>query len=451
MFSVSEVTRAVRLCLEENVGEVWVEGEIGNHRRQSSGHQYFTLKDTGAQLSCVFFARPGLRLRQVELAEGMCVRVRGLLTVYEARGVYQLNVKRVEAAGAGALAAKFEAMKRRLEAEGLFDQGRKRALPRFPKRVALVTSPTGAVIRDMLHVFERRAPWIELLVSPVRVQGAGAAAEIAAAIRELNDLGSGLPTVDVIVVARGGGSAEDLWEFNEEAVARAIFDSALPVVSAVGHETDFSIADFTADLRAPTPSAAAELIAPDGAELALQIQQLGARIQREAVAATQQLRAQIEAFAEGTLRRELPRRVAEGWQNLDGSTESLSQRMRLGLAGFRQRLEAAGGLLREHRPDRLLALRRQELDALTAHLAERGRRRLEEKSLAFSQRSRVLALLAPEATLRRGYTITMDADGVILRRGNQVPAGATLRTRFTDREIVSKTKSRAPGRARLLD
>ncbi|RYD76231.1 MAG: exodeoxyribonuclease VII large subunit, partial [Verrucomicrobiaceae bacterium] len=212
VLTVSQLTKSVRAALEQSIGQVWVEGEVSNYRKQASGHQYFTLKDEGSQLSCVMFARPGMWRKEVPLADGMCVQARGNLTVYEARGQYQLNVQLVQAGGAGLLQAKFEALKRKLEAEGLFDPERKQSMPPFPTAIGIVTSPTGAALRDMLNILARRAPWMRLIISPVRVQGEGAAEEIAAAVEELNrfeDLG--LRPVDIIVVARGGGSAEDLW------------------------------------------------------------------------------------------------------------------------------------------------------------------------------------------------------------------------------------------------
>ncbi len=262
VLTVAELTRSIRGLLETRFGSVWVQGEISNHRAYASGHQYFTLKDQRAQISCVIF-RDTLPPGSPPLSDGAQVQVFGQITVFEARGQYQLSVQIVQARGLGLLQAKFEALKRRLEAEGLFDPARKRALPKFPRRIGIVTSPSGAAIRDMLNVLSRRAPNVEVLINPVRVQGTGAAAEIAAAIHEFNRAGTPWQPVDLIVLARGGGSIEDLWEFNEEIVARAIFASGLPVVSAVGHEIDFTIADFVADLRAPTPSAAAELIVAD--------------------------------------------------------------------------------------------------------------------------------------------------------------------------------------------
>src|SRR5436309_11838046 len=266
VLTVSELTRSIRGTLETKFGAVWVQGEISNYKLHPSGHQYFTLKDQRAQIGCVIWRDTMAPLRQ-PLADGAQVQVYGTVTVYETRGQYQLSVQILQPRGVGLLQARFEALKRKLQSEGLFAPERKRPLPKFPQRIGIVTSPSGAAIRDMLNVLRRRAPWLQILISPVRVQGTGAAQEIAVAIRELATPNQAFAPVDLIVVARGGGSIEDLWEFNEEIVARAIFHSAVPVVSAVGHEIDFTICDFAADLRAPTPSAAAELIVPDVVDL----------------------------------------------------------------------------------------------------------------------------------------------------------------------------------------
>src|SRR5438105_4414667 len=250
VFTVSELTRAIRGTLETRFCAVWVQGEISNYKQHPSGHQYFTLKDSRAQIACVIFRNAPLSIRQ-PLADGAQVQVYGNVSVFEARGQYQLSVEIVQPRGLGLLQAKFEALKRKLEAEGLFDPTRKKSLPKFPKRIGIVTSPSGAAIRDILNILRRRARGIEILINPVRVQGIGAAAEIASAINELSNPSAIWPPLDLIVVARGGGSMEDLWEFNEEIVAQAIAAAPLPIVSAVGHEIDFTIADFVADLRAP--------------------------------------------------------------------------------------------------------------------------------------------------------------------------------------------------------
>src|SRR5713101_1620729 len=281
VLTVSELTRSIRGILETKFGAVWVQGEVSNYKLHPSGHQYFTLKDARAQIACVIFRNTMAPLRSgggrpLPLVDGAQMQVYGNVSVFEARGQYQLSVQILQPIGLGVLQAKFDALKRKLDAEGLFAPERKRPLPKFPKRIGIVTSPSGAAIRDMLNVLRRRAPWLRILINPVRVQGAGAAQEIAVAIRELAMPNKNWQPLDLIAVTRGGGSIEDLWEFNEEIVARAIFNSTVPIVSAVGHEIDFTICDFVADLRAPTPSAAAELIVPDVIDLRRQIAELAA-------------------------------------------------------------------------------------------------------------------------------------------------------------------------------
>ncbi|HEV7866032.1 MAG TPA: exodeoxyribonuclease VII large subunit, partial [Chthoniobacteraceae bacterium] len=347
IFSVSEITRSVRNALESQIGTVWVEGEISNYRKQASGHQYFTLKDDGSQLSCVLFQRPGMWRKQVALSDGMCVQVRGALTVYEARGQYQLNVQLVQPAGAGLLQARFEALKRKLDAQGLFGAERKRPLPILPTMLAIVTSPTGAALRDMLNILTRRAPWVRVIVSPVRVQGDGAAEEIANAVEELNRFTEfGLRAVDLIIVARGGGSAEDLWAFNEEVVAHAIAASEIPVMSAVGHEIDFTIADLVADLRAPTPSAAAELAVPDRAELMRRLDGLAALARRHLLLAVEQARARLSWAVRSELFREPQLRTTEAAQRLDGAVNALQRATGELLEAMRRRLREGAGKLR---------------------------------------------------------------------------------------------------------
>ena len=438
VLSVTEVTRTVRELVEGALGEVWVEGEISNLRKQASGHQYFTLKDERCQLPCVLFFRPGLRHATISLAEGMLVHVRGLMTVYEARGQYQLNVNLVQAAGAGLLAAKFEALKRKLSAEGLFAQARKRPIPQFPKAVGIVTSPTGAAIADMLNILHRRAPWIEILINPVRVQGTGAGAEIAAAIAEFNS--GALPPVEVIVVARGGGSAEDLWEFNEESVARAIFASGIPVVSAVGHEIDFTIADFVADLRAPTPSAAAELVAPDSALLSRRFEQIRSTLERCGREAVRNGQARLAYLQQSALFREPKARLREWAQQLDDTAERLARLAADRLMESHRRLQAARSSLREHRPDQLLQIRRQELETLGERLERGVRHGLDALQGRLEQTGNLLRVLGPQSTLGRGYSITRTAAGEIVRSVEQAPAGEELVTQLGDGEVRSRVE-----------
>lgn len=273
ILTVSELTLEIKHHLEEGFGEIWVEGEISNFRSPSSGHYYFTLKDSKSQIRAVIFRFMG-RYLKFEPQDGLAVICRGKISVYEPRGEYQLILDYMEPKGIGALQLAFEQLKEKLEKEGLFDAVRKKPLPLLPKKIGIVTSPTGAAIRDLLNVIGRRFPNMGILVNPVKVQGEGSAQEIASAIYELNTI----PEIDVIVVARGGGSLEDLWAFNEEIVARAIDQSSLPVISAVGHEIDFTIADFVADLRAPTPSVAGELVVKDKAELSHLIDSFSSRL-----------------------------------------------------------------------------------------------------------------------------------------------------------------------------
>lgn len=262
VFSVSELNRQIKNCLEEQFSDLWIEGEISNLKPASSGHLYFSLKDSQSQVSTVMFRGAAMKMR-FQPENGLSVLAYGRLTVYEPRGNYQIIVEHMEPKGVGALQLAFEQLKKKLSAEGLFDESRKKLLPFLPKKIGIVTSPTGAVIRDMIHVLTRRFPTIQILLRPVLVQGPGAAQEIAEAVHEMNER----QDIDVLIVGRGGGSVEDLWAFNEEVVARAIAQSKIPVISAVGHETDFTIADFVADVRAPTPSAAAELAVPVREEL----------------------------------------------------------------------------------------------------------------------------------------------------------------------------------------
>src|SRR2546425_6256370 len=337
VLTVSELTRSIRGILETKFGAVWVQGEVSNYKLHPSGHQYFTLKDARAQIACVVFRNTMAPLRQ-PLADGAQVQVYGNVSVFEARGQYQLSVQIIQPRGLGVLQAKFEALKRKLDAEGLFDPTRKRPLPKFPKRVGIVTSPSGAAIRDILNVLRRRAPWLQILISPVRVQGTGAAQEIAVAIRELAKPNENFAAVDLIVVTRGGGSMEDLWEVNEEIVARTIADVTVPIISAIGHEIDFTIADFVADLRAPTPSAAAELIVPDIVDL----------------------RRHVDAWSRG-LGRELLNRVRDAQQRLDHARDSLRRCLAHRVDNYRRGLTHALAALQARSPARELMLRRNRV------------------------------------------------------------------------------------------
>ncbi|HTR43737.1 MAG TPA: exodeoxyribonuclease VII large subunit [Pseudomonadales bacterium] len=416
VFSVGELTEQIRRLLEKQIGQVWVSGEVTNFRAQSSGHIYFTLKDINAQIACVLFRSEDVPHREL-ISDGQKILVHGDLSVYEPRGQYQLIVRAVELQGVGALQIAFEKLKQKLASEGLFAPERKRPLPKYPQRIGLVTSPTGAAIRDVLHVVQRRNPGLEIILAPVRVQGDGAAREIAGAIRLLNEFGAG--KLDLILITRGGGSLEDLWAFNEEAVARAIFESAIPIVSAIGHETDFTIADFVADLRAATPSAAAEIITEGVFSSCKFLEQYGERIQQlfNRQLANKQF---LLGHHAGRLVRAHPRRKFQSWQQrLDDLQMDLSRCLKQRARHSQIILQNLRERLHRIRPSHSLKQRREQL----------------------RQMERRLNALGPQQVLTRGYSITMDAaTGKILKDAKKVKAGQKLKTRLKTGEIVSKVE-----------
>src|SRR2546421_9784710 len=436
VLTVGELTRNIRSLLEARVGSVWVQGEISNYKLHPSGHHYFPLKDNRAAISCVIFRSAMVSLRQ-PLADGAQVQVYGSVTVFEARGQYQLSVEIVQPRGLGLLQARFEALKRKLEAEGLFDPARKKTLPKFPKRIGIVTSPSGAAIRDILNILRRRARGIEILINPVRVQGIGAAAEIASAINELSNPSAIWPPIDLIVIARGGGSIEDLWEFNEEIVARAIAATLVPIVSAIGHEIDFTIADFVADLRAATPSAAAELIVPAAAELDRRINELTVCLQRcwQNFIVREQTR--LRLFSERTVGRELLTRIQEGKQALDWRRESLQRNATGFVVNCRSRLTENAVALRRHDPSREIVLRRSRFAEFSRRLATCPQQLVNTMRRRFEHAEKILAVVGPDATLRRGYSLTLNATGNLVRSVTQVKRGDRIHTRVTDGAIKS--------------
>jgi len=415
VLTVTELTRSIRSALEAKFRAVWVQGEISNYKLHPSGHQYFTLKDQRTQISCVIW-RDTIAPSRQPLVDGSQVQVYGTVTVFEARGQYQLNVQILQPRGVGLLQAKFEALKRKLEAEGLFAAERKRPLPKFPRRIGIVTSPTGAAIRDMVNVLRRRAPWLQILINPARVQGTGAAQEIAVAIRELALPNEAFAPLDLIVVTRGGGSIEDLWEFNEEIVARAIFHSPVPIVSAVGHEIDFTISDFVADLRAPTPSVAAELIVPDIIDL-----------QRRIDSCTR------------ALSRQLLNRVRDAQQRRDHSRETLQRCLAHKIDSYKRNLAHVTRALQARSPARELMVRRNRFVDLHRRLVASPARLLENARHRFERIEGILRVLGPDATLRRGYSITMNERGKIIGTIGAVRPKMKIRTRVSDGEFGSQT------------
>jgi exodeoxyribonuclease VII large subunit len=439
IFSVSEFTRRLRDLLEAHVRDVWIEGEISNYRKQSSGHHYFTLKDDRAQLACVMFSRAYSAQAGTILRDGVQVQAFGRVSVYEPRGQYQLIVELVQTKGLGLLQAKFEALKRKLEAEGRFDPAHKKPLPPFPRRVALVTSPTGAAVQDMLNILQRRSPWLRLLICPVRVQGEGAAEEIAATINYLSENQAAV-RIDVLIVARGGGSLEDLWAFNEEVLARAIFACRIPTISAVGHEIDFTIADFVADLRAPTPSAAAELVAPAIDALFDQINSRRLHLERIVKQHLEIRRLKLNRIEGAAIFREPSRLISERQQWVDQLEIRLTQLRDWMLKQRRDSLLRLTSLVLMFRPAEVLERRRKEISLCQEKLRSSVRQRLEREQLHLRRLTSAVRLLGPEQTLRRGYSITEDENGKVIHSANAVTANQRIKTILADGSIWSRTE-----------
>jgi exodeoxyribonuclease VII large subunit len=398
--SVTDLTSAIRELIETGIGEVWIAGEVSNFRAPGSGHLYFTLKDATATLAAVMFQREARRVG-FTLADGQAVLARGTITVYEARGQYQIQVAEIRARGQGSLQQRFEELKRKLTAEGLFELDRKRALPVFPEVIGVVTSLQGAVLQDMLNILKRRAPGLRIRVRGARAQGLDAAQEIARAIGEFSAEGD----IDLLVVARGGGSIEDLWAFNEEPVARALAACRVPTISAVGHETDFTIADFVADLRAPTPSAAAELLTRDWAEWRDTVDKLRARLDRSTRQLLGEQGRHLARLASSYALRE-PRRVVRQWaQRIDDVRETLRDAAKITLQRRRHEWSLLKARLAAHHPARAIERCRRHLAQLEARLRALG----------------------PQGTLDRGYALVLDARGRPITQAAKTEAGAAVR------------------------
>jgi exodeoxyribonuclease VII large subunit len=441
VYSVTQLNRLARTLLEDHFPAVLVEGEISNFACPSSGHWYLTLKDASGQLRCAMFRNRNMFVR-LKPKDGMRVLVRGKLSLYEGRGDYQLILDQMEETGAGALRRAFEQLQARLQAEGLFDSARKRPLPALPRHLAVLTSPTGAAIHDVLSVLQRRFPGLPVTIVPIPVQGTQAAADIIAALQLVNRRQGCLADVDLILLTRGGGSLEDLWCFNDEQLARAIHASALPVISAVGHEVDFTIADFVADLRAPTPSAAAELLSPHQDAWRQRFAQLDSKLQFLQRQRFMLLREQVLR-----LRKRLQhpgRRLQDQAQRLDELETRLRRGMQQRLQGQRTELRLLRQRLATHAPDRQLALLRQRLDHQQPRLLRAWRQQLQNLRSALQAQAHALQTVSPLATLARGYSITSTADGNILRSCGQLKPGATIRTRLHQGSIDSVVQAVFP-------
>jgi exodeoxyribonuclease VII large subunit len=438
--SVTQLLRRMKNLLEVQIGETWVEGEVSNLRKQGSGHWYFSLKDAGAQISCAMFGarkRPGAEA----LEDGALVRVFAEASVYEARGQLQIIVQKAERAGTGDLQAKFEALKRKLHAEGLFDADRKMPIPPFPRSIGLITSGTGAALQDILNVLTRRAPWVQPVLFPVRVQGRGAEMEIAQAIAKMGEPEKfGYPRCDVLIVGRGGGSIEDLWNFNEEVVARAIAACPIPIISAVGHEIDFTIADFVADLRAPTPSAAAELAVPDGVELLVRLAQIRRRMTRVTRERLTRSQFAVDALKRGVLQRDGAKLLRESVLRLDSARGQLSQAARASLESLVRRLYDARARHRACHPARVLERRLETVARLGERFERAGASNLQQQAERLGRLRGLLRTLGPESAFQRGFSITLGSDGKIVTSAATLKPGDLMRTKFADGEAVSIVK-----------
>lgn len=445
VLSVSQLNNRARLLLEDVFAQVWVEGEISNLAKPASGHIYFTLKDSQAQVRCALFRQNAARVRQA-LRDGLAVKVRGKVSLFEGRGDYQLILDSLEPAGDGALRLAFEALKEKLSAEGLFAAERKRALPAHPQRIGIVSSPTGAVIRDIISVFRRRAPQVALTLIPTAVQGREATAQIVRALQLADRAG-----FDAIILARGGGSLEDLWCFNEEAVARAVAACVTPVVSAVGHETDVSISDFVADVRAPTPSAAAELLAPDSSDLQLRLDSLKRRLLLRMQGRLAHERLRLDGISRRL--RHPGERLRQQAQRLDDLDMRLRRAFSQQSISRHERLARLHDRLNAQHPGRNLALLRQRLDSLAERLPRATQQLLKQHRQTLAGLAQSLQIVSPLATLGRGYSILLDERGRAIRSAAQTQPGQRLKARLGEGELEVRVEDNhlAPVTLSLLD
>ncbi|MFD2371889.1 exodeoxyribonuclease VII large subunit [Brevibacillus sp. GCM10020057] len=436
ILSVSDLNRYIKLVLEKEnrLQDVWVRGEISNFTHHSSGHMYFTLKDQQSRIKVVMFASYNRFLRFLP-KDGTKAIVRGSISAFERDGAYQLYAKEMQPDGLGSLYLAFEQLKEKLAREGLFAAERKRPLPRFPKRVGVVTSPTGAAIRDICTTIRRRFPQAEIVLAPAVVQGAEAPASIISAIRIINQH----PDIDVLIVGRGGGSIEELWAFNDEKVARAIAASTIPVISAVGHETDVTIADFVADVRAATPTAAAELAVPHYLEWVERVKQFEMRIQRAVLNRIADQRKRLNQLANAYAMRQPQRRLEEAAERLDRAQLRMKQSMKHLLALRKERYERLDQRIKRYRLADQLGERSKQLMAVRARLDEKMRRRLTEQQMAFSARVAQLDALSPLKVMQRGFSLVY-AEGQIVKSVEQFACGDRLVVRLRDGSATARVE-----------
>jgi exodeoxyribonuclease VII large subunit len=438
-WTVRDLVAAVRTHLEREYGDVWVEGEISNFRAHDSGHLYFTLKDQNAQIRVVMF-RSSARLLRFRPENGLQVVVRGRVTIYEDRGELQVSAEYVEPKGAGALQIAFEQLKAKLEAEGLFDPARKKAIPTLPARIGIVTSPQAAALRDILNILRRRHDTASVLIFPAQVQGEAAALEVTAGIRYFNKARN----VDVIIVARGGGSAEDLAAFNHEGLARAVVASTIPVISAVGHETDFTILDFVADLRAPTPSAAAELVIRSRLEVEEQLEGLHRRLEKATRYHLLMARQNLTELARHGAFARMMDLIHRREQRLDDLVNRLAHGQRDIFEKQRRRFEALSAAVRHYDVRRVLAGMKKDLDARTTATVSAVRNLLLERRVRVERMVTALSALSPLAILERGYALVFDASGTLLKDAAKVKSGDEISARLA-KGMLGATVKKARG------
>jgi exodeoxyribonuclease VII large subunit len=425
VYSVTELTQQIKLKLERTFYNLWVAGEISNLKQPSSGHYYFTLKDDQSQISAVLF-RGSTRHLRFRPEDGMAVLVWGHVTVYEPRGAYQIRIERMEPRGKGSLQLAFEQLKEKLGKEGLFEPSRKRSIPLLPQRLGIVTSPSGAALRDVCRILHRRFPNLEVLVYPAQVQGDIAAAEVTKGIQVLNRLAKETP-IDVLIVTRGGGSLEDLWPFNEESVARAIATSAIPVISAVGHEVDFTIADFVADVRAPTPSAAAERVVRNKEEFRERVSALKDRLGRTVRHRLGDLRSRADRISSHQAFAAVLHGIETRAQRVDDSVHRARFHLDRRLSRLRQQLQGLAARLSERRVDRRLGEARTRLARLIARLEAAERKQNHRARHAFAEVASKLDALSPLGVLGRGYSLAWSPQGKLLRSSDEVAVGDAVR------------------------
>jgi exodeoxyribonuclease VII large subunit len=441
VWTVRDLVSTVRTAVEREYTDIYVEGEISNYRPAESGHLYFTLKDGDAQLRIVMF-RTQARLLRFKPANGMQIIARGRVTIYEARGELQLSAEYLEPKGAGALQVAFEQLKAKLAEEGLFASARKRPMPAMPQRIGIVTSPRGAAVQDMLNILKRRHEGVHVLIFPAQVQGEGAALEVSAGIRYFNSAAAKkIGAVDIIIIARGGGSVEDLWAFNNEGLARTIAASEIPVISAVGHETDFTIADFVADLRAPTPSAAAEMVIESKHQITERVAGLQQRVARAAryrlLVARGRLSDLTRHAAFGRMTDLLNRRQ----QRLDELTYRLAGAESSALQRLRSRIALATSRIRAHDLRRVLAGFRRQVESTSGRLTNLAHQHIAQQRARADQATARLTALSPLNILERGYALVFDAAGNVIRDAASMKVGDEISARLAHGVIVANVKS----------